>query len=103
MLFKESLLVTFSICFLLTPTFAFSKKHDRRNDGFVDAFPCKSVLARFINDPRIEENCNVKFEHIKEPGTWHCPVISQRDIEAGEELFISYGPRYWEGRRKIGG
>jgi hypothetical protein len=27
-------------------------KHDRRNDGFVDALPCKSVLARYINDPR---------------------------------------------------
>jgi len=75
-----------------------SPKHD-----FVDALPCKSVLARFINDPRIEERCNVKYEHIKEPGIWHCPAIAQRDIEAGEELFVSYGPRYWEESNMIGG
>jgi len=51
----------------------------------------------------MEEKCNVKFEHIKEPGIWHCPVIAQRDIDVGEELFISYGPRYWEQSRMIGG
>mmetsp|Transcript_17100 Transcript_17100/g.37074 ORF Transcript_17100/g.37074 Transcript_17100/m.37074 type:complete len:317 (+) Transcript_17100:21-971(+) len=78
-------------------------KHDRRNDGFVDALPCKSVLARYINDPRCEERCNVKFDHIQEPGVWHCPVIALRDIEVGEELFISYGPRYWAESRMIGG
>jgi hypothetical protein len=61
------------------------------------------VLARFINDPRVEGRCNVKFEHIQEPDTWHCPVIAQRDIEAGEELFVSYGPRYWDQSRMIGG
>lgn len=78
-------------------------KHDRRNDGFVDALPCKKVLARYINDPLLEERCNVKFENIKEPRIWYCPVVAQRDIEEGEELFISYGPRYWETSRMIGG
>mmetsp|Transcript_19907 Transcript_19907/g.36003 ORF Transcript_19907/g.36003 Transcript_19907/m.36003 type:complete len:304 (+) Transcript_19907:148-1059(+) len=70
-------------------------KFDRRNDGFVDALPSLDVLARFINDPLIEERCNVKFEHIREPGIWHCPVVALRDIAEGEELFVSYGPRYW--------
>jgi len=70
-------------------------KFDRKNDGFVDALPTKDVLARFINDPRQEERCNVKFEHIQEPGNWHCPVVAQRDISAGEEVFISYGCLYW--------
>lgn len=69
--------------------------YDRRNDGFLDALPNEGVLARFINDPRLEERCNVTFKHIKEPGIWHCPVVSLRDIVAGEELFISYGPAYW--------
>jgi hypothetical protein len=69
--------------------------YDRRNDGFLDALPTEGVLARFINDPRLEERCNVTFKHIKEPGIWHCPVVSLRDIVAGEELFISYGPAYW--------
>ena len=78
-------------------------KHDRKNDGFVDALPTRDVLARFIKDIRIEEECNVKFEHIQEPGIWHCPVVAQRDIAAGEELFISYGPRYWSESRMIGG
>lgn len=70
-------------------------KHNRMNDGFVDALPTEDVLARFINDPKLEERCNVKFEHIQEPEIWHCPVVSLRVIEEGEELFISYGPVYW--------
>lgn len=70
-------------------------KNDRRNDGFVDAYPTEDVLARFINDPKLEERCNVTFKYIQEPGIWHCPVVSLRDIAAGEELLISYGPRYW--------
>ena len=84
-------------------------KHDRRNDGFINALPTKDVLARYINDPSgpigsiNEEKCNVKFEHIQEPNIWYCPVISLREIAEGEELFISYGPRYWSESRQIGG
>lgn len=84
-------------------------RHDRRNDGFVDALPTTNVLARYINDPIgpsgsvNEERCNVKFSHIQQPGIWHCPVVAMRDIEEGEELFISYGPRYWAESRMIGG
>ena len=78
-------------------------RFDRRADGFVDALPTENVLARFINDPRIEERCNVAFEHIKKPDIWYCPVVAQRDIVSGEELFVSYGPRYWEASRMIGG
>lgn len=77
--------------------------HDRRNDGFVDALPCVEVLARYINDPRNEEECNVKFEHVQRPGIWYCPVVAIKDVNAGEELFISYGPRYWSESRMIGG
>eukprot|EP00586_Coscinodiscus_wailesii_P014645 CAMPEP_0172495340 /NCGR_PEP_ID=MMETSP1066-20121228/67930_1 /TAXON_ID=671091 /ORGANISM="Coscinodiscus wailesii, Strain CCMP2513" /LENGTH=229 /DNA_ID=CAMNT_0013266927 /DNA_START=29 /DNA_END=718 /DNA_ORIENTATION=+ len=78
-------------------------KNSRRNDGFIDAGPCLDVKARFINDPGNDDKINVKFEHIREPGTWFCPVVAQRDIDAGEELFISYGPRYWNESRMIGG
>lgn len=68
---------------------------DGQIDRFVDPFPDMDVLARFINDPKIEEQYNVKFEHSQEPGVWHCPVVALRDIIAGEELFHSYGSRYW--------
>lgn len=78
-------------------------KFDRRNDGFIDALPTKDILARFINDPRIEEHCNVVFQHIQEPGIWYCPVVAKRNIVDGEELFVSYGPRYWSEARMIGG
>lgn len=77
--------------------------HNRRNDGFVDALPCPEVLARYINDPRLEERCNVKFEHVQQTDIWYCPVVALRDVEVGEELFVSYGPRYWEESRMIGG
>ena len=78
-------------------------KHDRKNDGFIDALPTKDVLARYINDARSEEKCSVKFENIQEPGIWYCPVVAQRDIAEGEELFVSYGTRYWSESRMIGG
>lgn len=75
----------------------------RRNDGFIDALPTPSVKARYINDPMNEDKCNVKFEHIQEPDIWFCPVVAQRDILPDEELFVSYGPRYWNESRMIGG
>jgi len=78
-------------------------KHDRRNDGFVDALPTLNVKARFMNDIQNEDQYNVKFEHVQSPEIWHCPVVSLRDIEAGEELFLNYGPRYWNESRSIGG
>mmetsp|Transcript_17588 Transcript_17588/g.30290 ORF Transcript_17588/g.30290 Transcript_17588/m.30290 type:complete len:331 (+) Transcript_17588:114-1106(+) len=74
-----------------------------QNDGFVDPLPTLDVKARFMNDIRNEDQYNVKFEYIQSPEIWHCPVVSLRDIEAGEELFVCYGPRYWNESRGIGG
>mmetsp|Transcript_3137 Transcript_3137/g.6934 ORF Transcript_3137/g.6934 Transcript_3137/m.6934 type:complete len:334 (+) Transcript_3137:262-1263(+) len=74
-----------------------------QNDGFVDTLPTLDVKARFMNDIRNEDQYNVKFEYIQSPEIWHCPVVSLREIEAGEELFVCYGPRYWNESRSNGG
>lgn len=73
---------------------------DEQTDRFVDPFPNMDVLARFINDSKIEGQYNVAYEHSQEPRIWHCPVVAQRDIVAGEELFVSYGHRYWAEHEK---
>jgi hypothetical protein len=60
---------------------------------FVDAGPLPQVKARYINDPLNEDYVNCKF--VPEPSFYRCAVIATRDIECGEELFVSYGEAYW--------
>jgi uncharacterized protein len=66
---------------------------------YVDASAPDSCLARFINDARRAAKQNCWFDKVlptsTEPG--HALVKSLRAIEAGEELFCSYGQWYWAG------
>ena len=60
--------------------------------------PAKECIARYINDSINPAGYNVQFD--KQPG--HTPyaralVVAMRDIESGEELFVSYGKKYWAG------
>jgi SET domain-containing protein len=65
-------------------------------DVFVDPGPLPHVKARYINDPLNEEYVNCKF--VPEPKFSRCAVVATRDIECGEELFVSYGEAYWSDR-----
>jgi hypothetical protein len=60
---------------------------------FVDAGPIHQIKARYINDPLNEMlyNCTC----IPDPKQFRCAVTALRDVEHGEELFISYGEMYW--------
>ena len=60
-------------------------------DNFVDSGPLLHIKARYINDPLNENYVNCKF--VPEQG--RAAVVAIRDIEIGEELFVSYGPGYW--------
>lgn len=60
---------------------------------FVDPAPCLDVKARYINDPRNDELANVSF--VPDANHWRANIVCRRDICAGEELFISYGDKYW--------
>jgi len=56
----------------------------------------KGNELRFVND-NIDPNCTMIF-FIGKDHLWHGCYIALRDIKEGEQLFISYGPAYWETR-----
>lgn len=62
-----------------------------QGDILVDPGPCPYVKARYINDPLDENVVNCRFV----PQQLYSAVITTRDIQPGEELFVSYGDAYW--------
>jgi hypothetical protein len=65
-------------------------------------YPADSCVLKFINDNVLLDNKgrkigrhkmrhNVSFETVED----YVFVCAIEDIEAGEELYISYGPGYW--------
>mmetsp|Transcript_9829 Transcript_9829/g.16468 ORF Transcript_9829/g.16468 Transcript_9829/m.16468 type:complete len:177 (+) Transcript_9829:45-575(+) len=61
--------------------------------SYVDAMHCTNVVARYINDCINPVGWNVVFEKYSDGG--FALVRSLRYIECSEELFVSYGKRYW--------
>ncbi|CAF0807442.1 unnamed protein product [Rotaria sordida] len=60
---------------------------------YVDPCDDKTVLGRYINDPRNRLLQNVVFD--KRPEEQCAYVIAKRDIATGEEIFADYGRWYW--------
>jgi SET domain-containing protein len=60
---------------------------------YIDPIDDKTVLGRYINDPRNRLLQNVVFD--KRPDEQCAYVIAKRDINAGEEIFADYGRWYW--------
>lgn len=69
-------------------------------NSLVDAGPCLTVKARYINDPLNDKFVNCKF--VSDPKHTRCFIIASRRIYAGEELFASYGDGYWAQHPKSG-
>jgi hypothetical protein len=65
-------------------------------DVFVDSGSLPQIKARYINDPLNDDYVNCKF--LPEPKFHRCAVVATRDIQCGEELFVSYGDAYWSNR-----
>jgi SET domain-containing protein len=61
--------------------------------SYVDAQPHVGVYARYMNDCINSNGWNVEFVKLPERGC--ALVVALRDIECYEELFVSYGKRYW--------
>lgn len=63
----------------------------------IDALPTKKPLARYANDARgltrikgITNNCDYITKGLK------AYIESKKNIEAGSEIFVDYGPDYWK-------
>lgn len=63
----------------------------------IDALPTKGPLARYANDARgltrikgITNNCDYITKELK------AYIESKKNIEAGSEIFVDYGPDYWK-------
>ncbi len=85
------------------------KEYDRRvescEDGYlfyisrkrcIDAFPTPQYKARYANDAEglnqikgFKNNCYYDVFEDK------CFIVADRDIEAGEEIFVDYSEDYW--------
>ena len=60
---------------------------------YIDAREHPDVLARYINDGGNSGAQNARF--VKLPSRRRAAVVATRDVRAGEEIYASYGPRYW--------
>ncbi|MFL5754316.1 MAG: SET domain-containing protein [Bacteroidia bacterium] len=86
------------------------KEYDRRvardEDGYlfyinknycIDAYPTPQYKARYANDAKgltrikgLKNNCDYEIHDNR------CYIVAQRDIEAGEEIFVDYTADYWK-------
>lgn len=63
----------------------------------IDALPTKKPLARYANDARgltrikgVTNNCDYITKGLK------AYIESKKNIPAGSEIFVDYGPDYWK-------
>lgn len=84
----------------------YEKRVERDEDGYlffvnknycIDAFHTPQYKARYANDAeglsqvkKYKNNCSYETEGNK------CYIVAQRDIRAGEEIFVSYTKEYWD-------
>ncbi len=63
----------------------------------IDAYPTPNYKARYANDAeglsRVKGLCNnSSYEVFGDK----CFIVAERDIAAGEEIFVSYSKEYWD-------
>lgn len=84
----------------------YEKRVERDEDGYlffvnknvcIDAFNTPQYKARYANDAeglsqvkKYKNNCSYETEGNQ------CFIVAQRDIKAGEEIFVSYTKEYWD-------
>ena len=83
----------------------YEKRVNENKDGYlffinkkrcIDAFPTPRHMARYANDaaglsrvPGLKNNSSYQIFGNK------CYIVAERDIEAGEEIFVDYTKEYW--------
>ncbi len=69
------------------------------NGYFVDA-ACMRSAASMANDARYPHKINAQLlASLDEQHIW---LVPQKPIQAGEEIFVSYGPKYWADQKRKG-
>lgn len=66
---------------------------------WIDALRHPTCIARYLNDNIDRNKYNVTW--VRRPALLIAEVVALRDIEAGEEVYVSYGDEYWTGPHKI--
>jgi hypothetical protein len=72
--------------------------------GFPEHGICLDIAGRglpvhYINDNRDRARINTRF--VKRVRLLLAELVTLRDIEPGEELFVDYGPSFWTGSRVL--
>jgi SET domain-containing protein len=63
----------------------------------IDAFPTPQYKARYANDAAgISRKSGLKNNSIYQVFGDKCYIVAERDIEAGEEIFVDYTKEYWD-------
>jgi SET domain-containing protein len=63
----------------------------------IDAYPTPGFKARYANDAAgLSRTKGLKNNSAYEVFGNKCFIVAQRPIEAGEEIFVSYGKEYWD-------
>lgn len=84
----------------------YERRVERDEDGYlffinnkrcIDAFNTPQYKARFANDAAgLSRIKGLKNNSIYEIDDDRCFIIAARDINAGEEIFVSYTKEYWD-------
>lgn len=87
----------------------YQKRVEENKDGYlffiskkrcIDAYPTPEHIARYANDARgITRVKGLKNNSIYEIVGDKCFILSQKNIEAGEEIFVDYTAEYWDSVR----
>lgn len=63
----------------------------------IDAFSTPKHIARYANDAAgLSKVPGLKNNSVYEIVGDKCFIVSKRDIEKGEEIFVSYSKEYWD-------
>jgi uncharacterized protein len=87
----------------------YKKRVEENKDGYlfyisdnlcIDAYPTPEHKARYANDAAgitrvrgLKNNCNYEIVDDK------CFIVAQKNIKAGEEIFVNYTKEYWDSVR----
>lgn len=84
----------------------YERRVERDEDGYlffinnkkcIDAFNTPQHKARFANDAAgLSRVKGLKNNSVYEIEDDRCFIVSSRNIEAGEEIFVSYTKEYWD-------